>query len=133
MYFVYYHIRKLEIRKLEMSEYPQPTNTGLTIEQKCEMFAVRNRMIDIEYNFPQKDTLTNCECGTKEDMQHIYICDLLSEDKKYEDLPYNKIFNGNLEQQTTVYKIFKHNLEKREQLKNHPHVIHQRSAVTSNG
>jgi hypothetical protein len=94
------------------------------IEQKREMFAVRNRMIDSENHFPKKDTLAICECGVKEDMRHIYNSELLSD---------NNIFNGNLEQQTVVYKIFKHNLEKREQMKNHPHVIHQRSAVTSNG
>ena len=27
---------------IKMSEYLQPTNTNLTVEQKCEMFAVRN-------------------------------------------------------------------------------------------
>jgi hypothetical protein len=118
---------------LEMSEYLQPTNTNLTVEQKCEMFAVRNRMINIEYNFPKKDTETKCECGTKEDMQHIYNCELLSEDKKNQKFPYKSIFNGNVEQQTMVYKIFEHNLEKREQLISDPHVIHQRSAVITNG
>jgi hypothetical protein len=118
---------------LEMCEYLLPTNSNLTIEQKREMFAVRNRMINIENNFPKKDTLAICECGNKEDMQHIYNCELLSDNKQKQSLAYNDIFNGNVKQQTIVYKLFKHNLEKREQLKNHPHVIHQRSAVTSNG
>ena len=62
---------------LEMSEYLLPTNTILTIEQKRELFAIRNRMINIEHNFPKKDTLAICECGTKEDMHHIYNCRLL--------------------------------------------------------
>ena len=118
---------------LEMSEYLLPTNTILTIEQKRELFAIRNRMINIEHNFPKKDTLAICECGTKEDMHHIYNCRLLSDNKQKQSVDYNAIFNGNVKQQTTVYKIFKQKLEKREQLKNHPHVIHQRSAVTSNG
>jgi hypothetical protein len=69
------------------------------------MFAVRNRM-----------TLAICECGVKEDMQHIYNCELLSDNKQKQSLAYNNICNGNLEQQTMVYKIFKHNLEKREQI-----------------
>ena len=118
---------------LEMSEYLLPTNTILTIEQKRELFAIRNRMINIEHNFPKKDTLAICECGTKEDMHHIYNCRLLSDNKQKQSVDYNAIFNGNVKQQTTVYKIFKQKLEKREQLKNHPHVIHQRSAVISNG
>ena len=124
---------EIEYSCLEMSEYLQPTNTELTVEQKCEVFAVRTRMINIEYNFPKKDKLTYCECGIKEDMQHIYNCELLSETKKNESLPYKSIFNGELEQQTMVYRIFKQNLEKREQLKSEPHVIHQRSTVISNG
>ena len=118
---------------LEMCEYLLPTNSNLTIEQKHEMFAIRNRMINIENNFPKKDTLAICECGNKENMQHIYNCELLSDNRQKQSLAYNDIFNGNVKQQTIVYKLFKHNLEKREQLKNHPHVIHQRSAVTSNG
>jgi hypothetical protein len=91
---------------MEMSEYLQPTNIDLTVEQKWKMFAIRNRIINIEYNFPKKETLTNCECGTKEDMQHIYNCELMSEHKKNESLPYNNIFNGNVKQQIMVYKIF---------------------------
>ena len=37
---------------LEMAEYLQPYNASLTIEQKCELFEVRNRMVQIPHNFP---------------------------------------------------------------------------------
>jgi hypothetical protein len=79
---------------------------------KGVMFAVRNQIINIENNFPNKDTIAICECGVKEDMRHIYNCELLSDNKQKQSLAYNNIFNGNLKQKTMVYKIFKHNLEK---------------------
>ena len=30
----------------------------------------------------KQDTLTKCGCGTNEDMQHIYNCELLSDNKQ---------------------------------------------------
>ena len=45
---------------IEMSEYLQPYNRNLTVGQKEEMFAVRNRMVNIPGNFGSK---TKCECG----------------------------------------------------------------------
>ena len=35
---------------LEMAEYLHPFNNHLTIEEKCEMFEVKNRMTKIPYN-----------------------------------------------------------------------------------
>ena len=43
-----------------MADYLLPT--GLTIEQKQEMFAVINRMENISYNFPQNKSVENCWC-----------------------------------------------------------------------
>ena len=46
--------KEIKYMSLEMSEYLQPINQNLTIEEKCEMFSIRNRMIKIPYNFPGK-------------------------------------------------------------------------------
>jgi hypothetical protein len=52
--------RKQKKTSLEMSDYLPPINRELSIEQKREMFSIRNRMLDIPYNFPGKKTnLTN--------------------------------------------------------------------------
>ena len=37
-----------------MAEYLQPLNNKLSIEQKRETYAARNRMVNIPYNFPKK-------------------------------------------------------------------------------
>ena len=39
---------------------------------KREIFAIRNRLINIPYNFSTKCEY-KCECGKLEDMQHIYV------------------------------------------------------------
>ena len=60
-----------------MSEYLQPSNLALTIEQKREMFSIRNWMIDFPQNFPGKNMHKKCVCGETEEMIHIYNCEML--------------------------------------------------------
>ena len=98
-----------------MSEYLQPINNELSIEQKREMFSIRNRMLDIPYNFPGKNKHNECECGETEDMSHIYNCEMLN--KNETNLSYETIYTGNMKQQIEVYKIFKQNLDQREFIK----------------
>ena len=100
---------------LQMSEYLLPLNNKLTREQKCEMFSVRNRMINIPYNFPTESTKTKCECNEIEDMKHIYNYKEINEHGQ--NLPYEMIFNGNISQQIEVFKRFKLNFDRREQVK----------------
>ena len=57
---------------LEMADYLIPFNKQ-TIEEKCEMFAIKNSMINIAANFSSKSEF-KCECGELEDMKHIYEC-----------------------------------------------------------
>ena len=49
-------------------------------------------------------------------MKHIYHCEQLNEQIE-PIVPYEKIFNGKLEEQIEVYRKFKQNLIKREKLK----------------
>ena len=99
---------------LEMAEYLLPFNNQLTIENKCEMFEIKNRMTNIPSNFSSKSE-NKCRCGTREVMSHIYECDLYNMEEQ-PTIPYEKIFNGNLNQQITVYKKFKQNMIKREEM-----------------
>ena len=66
-------------------------------------------MIDIPNNYGKEN---KCPCGIKEDTMHIYICEMWSkqENKK---IPFNNIYNGNIQKQKNILKIFEHNLEKR--------------------
>ena len=72
---------EIEYRSLEMADYLLPFNNKLTIEEKCNLFAVRNKMINIQSNFSSKCEV-KCECGEKETMNHIYECKLYNNDRK---------------------------------------------------
>ena len=99
---------------LEMAEYLLPFNNKLSIDEKREMFAVKNAMINIPANFTSKNE-TKCECGKLEDMQHIYECEQLN--NKTPEISFRKIFVGNLRQQIEVFKQFAHNMKNREKMK----------------
>ena len=100
---------------VEMAEYLLPYNKQLTVEEKREMFAVKNAMISIPANFSSTNE-TKCECGQKEEMQHIYECEMFNNGKQI-TIPFTKIFNGNLSEQILVYKKFSENMKNREKNK----------------
>ena len=98
-----------------MASYLLPFNNCLTIDEKRELFAIKNRMINIPYNFSSKSE-HKCECGQIETMSHIYHCELYNGESQ-PTLPYEKIFCGNLNEEIEVFRKFKQNLEKREAMK----------------
>ena len=104
---------------LEMSQYLQPFNNKLSIEEKREMFAIRNKMVKIPANF-SSNCEEKCICGEKEEMSHIYECNILCENE-VPTLPYTKIYNGNLKEQILVYQKFSKNMKIREQKKEQCH------------
>ena len=98
-----------------MADYLHPSNNYLTIDQKRKMFSVRNRMIKIESNFPKPNLKNYCYCGKEENMTHIYNCELLN--KKKPNIPYERLFFGNITHQIEVFERFYENFEKWEELK----------------
>ena len=48
-------------------------------------------------------------------MKHFYECEIYN-DEKFE-LPYERIYNGNINEQITVFKKFEQILQKRQQLR----------------
>ena len=99
-----------------MADYLLPTNNKLTISEKQKMFAVKNRMINIPANFPKPKMEYKCYCGEKEDMKHIYNCEI-NNDGKQPSLEYEKIYTGKLTEQIDVFRKFENNCERRERLK----------------
>ena len=43
---------------------------------------VKNRMVRIPANFPKPNTEYKCVCNEKEDMQHIYCCEILNNGRR---------------------------------------------------
>ena len=111
--------------KLQMSEYLLP-NSIFSNETKREVFAMRNKMVNIPANFSSKAEF-KCQCGNKEDMEHVYSCKILNSETT--DIHYEEIYKDNIYQISEVHKRFQKNLKKREKLMNenegrrNPHVI----------
>ena len=105
---------EIRYNNLEMADYLLPFNNKLNTEEKCEMFAVKNSMIEIPANFSSKCEV-KCECGVKEDMYHIYNCKLYN--MKQPEIPFDRIFMGNLNEQIMVFRKFSENMEKRNNMK----------------
>jgi hypothetical protein len=100
--------KEMDYSCLEMAEYLQPFNDQLTLKQKQEMFSIKNRMYNLPENFPKGDEKYTCVCGETENITHIYQCEILSK-KKEEKISYEKIFNGNINEQIKVYQLFRQN------------------------
>ena len=101
-------------KDIQMSEYLSPSNKRLTIEQKRRLFEVRNQMVDIPSNFPTKYTYNKCDCGENENMEHLYQCETLGKKPK---LSYEKIYNGSIQEQISVFEIFIEKMNEREKQK----------------
>ena len=99
-----------------MAEYLLPTNEKLSVCEKQGMFAVKNRMKNIPANFPKPNFEYLCQCGKKEDMVHIYYCELLNRGKQPE-LEYEKLHSGTILEQNRIFRYFENNFERRENLK----------------
>ena len=97
---------------LSMVEYLQPLNKIPTITEKQKMFEVKTRMVNIPTNFPKQNMEYICPCGEKENMEHLYNCEMLNDGVKPK-LKYEKLYNGNLFEQCEVFRTFEKNFEKR--------------------
>ena len=104
--------KEMQYFSLKMAEYLLPQNENLSITDQQYLFSIRNRMVEIEYNFPNKKNEKLCVCEAKEDMRHIYYCKKLnSEDVKQN---FEKIFEENVITQKIVLERFRKNFENRD-------------------
>ena len=105
--------RENKYSELSMAEYLLPTNEKLSVCEKQGMFAVKNRMKNIPANFPKPNVENLCPCGKKEDMIHIYYCELLNRGNQPE-LDYGKLYSGTILEQNRIFRYFESNFERRE-------------------
>jgi hypothetical protein len=89
-------------------------NTPLA--EKQEMFEGQNRMQNIPANYPKPNEEYKCKCGKKEDMSHIYNCELLNNGNCL-DLKYEKLYIGTISEQIQIFRHFEKNFKRREILK----------------
>ena len=109
--------KEIKYPEMAMAEYLLPTNKILSIDQKQNLFSIRNRMIDIPANFSKTNKEAKCVCGKLENMKHIYECDLINNGNGQKQT-FEKLFEGNIDEQVQVFEKFKQNLERRKKLMN---------------
>ena len=112
---------EINYNEIETAKYLMPNNQ-LNNEEKLKIFSIRNRMVNIPGNFISRDKNENkCICKQREDMDHIYECLVLNEQKP--ELKFEEIFGKNVEKMKKVMKRFENNMKRREELKESNHVI----------
>ena len=80
-----------------MADYLLPVNSKLSVEQKQRMFSIKNRMIELPENFPNREMSNECIGGKLKNILHIYNCEILNEGN-IPKLNYEEIYNGNLQE-----------------------------------
>ena len=96
-------------KSIQMSDYLLPNEVIKNINDKQLLFSLKNDMYLCTEN---KFTKKLCLCGTVEEtLSHLYICTLYNDKKQ--TMPYDKIYNGSLEEQNNILQTMKDILNKR--------------------
>ena len=61
--------KEIEYSRLKMAEYLLPQDENISISDQQYIFSMRNRMVQIGYNFPEKEIENFCKCGETENMK----------------------------------------------------------------
>ena len=70
--------QEIEYSRLKMAEYLLPQDENISILDQQYIFSMRNRMVQIGQNFPEKENENLCICGETEKMKHIHDCKYLN-------------------------------------------------------
>ena len=106
---------------MKMKKYFMPNKMKTTREEIQLIFKLRSRMTKIKKNYEgMYDDMECSACGEEEEsQQHILECSVLVKlHKSYEDLPkYENIFDGTVDEQVKIARIFKKHMWLKENLK----------------
>ena len=76
-----------------MPDYLLPINSGMSREEKQEVFSMRNNLTRIPANYSSSAVKHGCVCGDQENMQHVYTCIQLNSDKP--EIEYKYVYSNN--------------------------------------
>ena len=105
---------EIQYNELKMAEYLQPNEEEIAITDQRNIFAIRNRMVEIPNNFKNNKEEHKCVCGKNETTEHIYNCEQLNSDDQYKNINFEEIFKDNIEKQVEIRRIYFENLQSRE-------------------
>ena len=100
---------EIEYKSLQIANYLRPYNSNLSIEEKQEIFAIRNGMVNIPANYGSEK---ECKCGMKENTAHIYECKILNNERP--KLEFRDIYSEQIGKIRIIFERFKENMIKRE-------------------
>ena len=101
---------------LHMAEYLMPNSNIQSNTVKREIFAIRNKMVNIPANYSSRKIEHGCQCGMKEDMEHVYTCIMLNNENA--DVKFEEIYSSNTKLISEVNKRFQNNMKNREEIMN---------------
>ena len=108
--------KEIKYSELKMAEYLIPGYEKITINEQRSIFSIRNRMIEIPYNFPTTNKIEICQCGEEVTMKHLYECAFFNENNKSDKPIFEQIYEENLVQQKEINEIFQQNYQRRMKL-----------------
>ena len=79
---------------------------------------MRNKMVKIPSNYSHRNVINYCICGEKEDMEHLYTCNLFNQTKSEIITQYKSIYTDNVSEQVKVLRRFENQFLEREKLLN---------------
>ena len=112
-------VEKVEHSILKIQKYLQPNSINMRKEDSQLIFRLRCRMTQIKVNLKGKyDTLECSACGIEEEnQQHVICCKEINEKRSMENIKYENIFNGTVEEKLKIAKVSKENFDKLENMK----------------
>ena len=71
---------EIQYTEIYMPDYLLPINSGMSREEKQEVFSMRNNLTRIPANYSSSTVKHECLCGYQENMEQVYTCIQLNSD-----------------------------------------------------
>ena len=112
-------VMEIEHSLIKIQKYLQPNSMKMTREDAQLIFHLRCRVTEAKVNLKGKyDDLECGACGlVEESQQHIVECKMLNNNKIFEEIKYEKLFNGTVAEKLKIAYKFRENFSKLEEIK----------------
>ena len=112
-------VETVEHNALRIQKYLQANQTQMNKEEAQLIFKMRCRVTEVKNNM--KGSYENLECTAcgleEENQKHILECKILNINGKYEEVKYEKLFNGRVSEKLIIARKFKENFDMLENMK----------------
>ena len=112
-------VKYVKHENIKMQKYLQANSCKITQEEAQLIFKLRSRTINVKRNLKgMYDNLDCTACGTEEETQeHVLKCKELNKNRENNNIEYEKLFNGTVNDKLMIAKAFKENYDLLENMK----------------